>query len=84
MSGQFPKAEVYKELVQQIFCHDTRHTCREKNKIASSKLCRDMIKVGHDRIQDKAQKTCHDRKLHVLQKQAIMTKNSIVTKLFMS
>ena len=66
MSQQFPKAEVYKELGTKIFC-------RNKNKTAGSKLCRDIIKVCRDRIQEKAQRTGRDRKLQA----ATKTKDSV-------
>ena len=56
MSRKFSEAKVYEELGATILC-------RNKNKIAGSKLCRDIIKVYRDRIQEKDQRTCRDRKM---------------------
>ena len=54
---------MYKELGVTNLCRDTRHSYCDKNKTAGSKLCRDIIKVCHDRIQEKSQRTSRDRKL---------------------
>ena len=84
MSPQFPEAEVYKELGAIILCHDIRHSYRNKNKIAGSKLYRDIIKVYHEKIQEKAQRTGHDRKLQATIEAVIKTKDSITTELSIS
>ena len=60
-SRQFSEAKKYEKMVATNLCHDTRHSCRDKNKTTASKLCRNIIKVCHDKIQENAQKTCRDR-----------------------
>ena len=83
MSRQFPETEVYKELGAKILCRDTRHSCCDKNKTVGSKLCRSIIKVFRDRIQEKAQRTCRDRKLQAVTEVKTKTKDSVVTELSM-
>ena len=75
---------MYEEMGATILCRDTRHSCREKNKTVGSKLCRDIIKVCHDRIQEKSKRIGHDRKLQASTKAATKTKDSVVKELSMS
>ena len=63
MSRQLPEAEMYKELSATILCRDIRHSYRDKNKTNGSKLCRDIIKVCRNIIQEKAQRTGRNIKL---------------------
>ena len=79
MSQQFLEAEVYKEIDRTILCHDTRHSFRDKNETVGSKLCHDIIKVCHDRIQEKSQRTGCDRKLQATTEATTKTKDSIKT-----
>ena len=71
---------MYKELRATILCHDTRHSYCNKNKTVGSKLCRDIIKVCHNRIKEKAQRIGSDRKLLA----ATKNEDSVTTKFSMS
>ena len=75
---------MYEEMGTTILCRDTRHSCHEKNKTVGSKLCRDIIKVCHDRIQEKAKIIGRDRKLQVATEAATKTKDSVAIELSMS
>ena len=65
MSRQTPEAEGHEKLVANRFGVATQYipVC-DKNKTATPKLCRDTIKVCRDRIQERAQRTGRDRRLH--------------------
>ena len=45
----------------KFLCHDTRHSCRDKDKTTSAKLCRDIAKLYRDRIREESMKKCRDR-----------------------
>ena len=70
---------MYEELGATILCHDTRHSCHNKNKTARSKLCRDIIKVCHDKIQEKAQIKGRDKKLQAGTEVVTKTEDSDAT-----
>ena len=62
MSQQTLEGQDNRSCVQQVWCRDTRHFYRDKNKTAEINLSRDIIKVCHNTIQEQAQRTGHDRK----------------------
>ena len=64
MSRQFLEAEVHKELGTTKFVLRHKTLLSRQEQTAASKLYCDIIKVCRDKIQEKAQRTGHDRKLH--------------------
>ena len=46
---------------KQVLCRNTRHSCRDKNKFIEYKLCRDIIKIFPNTIQEQAKRTGRDR-----------------------
>ena len=62
MSRQTLEAEGHEKLVTNRFGVVTQYIfCCNKNKTATPKFCRDIIKVCCDRIQERAQRTGRNR-----------------------
>ena len=68
MSQQIQEAKGHEKLVANRFSVTTQGILCDKNKIATQKFCRDIIKVCRDRIQERAQRTGRDKRLHVTTK----------------
>ena len=55
MSRQIPEEQGHEKLgCKKVWCRDTRHSYRDKNKTTKYNLCRDIIKVCCDTIQEQA------------------------------
>ena len=63
-----------------FLCHDTRHSCHNKDKTTSVELCRNITRLCRDRIQEERMKICRDRNCKPRQEPGDKDENYVATK----